>query len=153
MKRLIFLLVLLAAPLFAHAQASPPMCIPMVNGYPQGLPVVSESVRYCHAYWLCNTKGGEMGLVEGVSWPKRVSACGADAVLRAVWPKAMEVQVASATVGTAHRLWRENIAIDCYDKAALVKASTDTRRMCVERHARLKANKRTWWPTVTDWEK
>ena len=135
------------------AQASPPMCLPMVNGYPQGLPIVSESTRFCHAYWLCNTKGGEMGLVEGVSWPKRISACRADAVLQTVWPKVMEVHAASATVGTAQRLWREAVPIDCYDKAALARASLDTRRMCVERHARLKANKRTWWPEVKDWEK
>lgn len=144
--------LLLAGSAFAQGASTPPMCIPTVNGYVKGLPVVSESTRYCHVYWLCNNKGGEEGAIEGLSWPKRINGCAPDAVLRTLWPKALAVHSASATVTSAHATWKQDVAFDCYNKAEVVK-SNERRAMCVERHARLKANKRTWWPDVKDWVK
>lgn len=155
MKRTLIYLASLAVlmPGLAAAQATAPMCIPTVNGYVQGMPIVRESYRYCHVYWLCNNKGGEEGAVEGLSWPKAtVAGCTTDAIYKAVWPRALDVHTASAKVGTAHAAWGEKVSFDCYNKAEANK-TLDRRRMCVERHTLLKANKRAWWPQVTDWVK
>lgn len=153
MKRLlVFVALLICVPAFA--QSKPPACIPMVNGYPQGFPVVQQTTRYCHAYWMCNTKAGDSGVVDGVSWPRSLSACTSDAVMLAIWPKAMEVQQASAKVGTAHRLWRENVGFGCDDPR--VYGETSVRgEMCRERNAVFVANRSKWWslPAGGEWRK
>lgn len=154
MKRLILIFALIA-PAFAFAQAAPPMCIPMVNGYPQGLPVAHQTTRYCHAFWLCNTKAGDSGTVEGISWRRSTwSSCSTDAVLQVAWPKAMEVQQASAKVGTAHRLWRESVAFGC-DDPRIHAEDSDRGRMCRERNAVFVANRDRWWklPAGGEWRK
>lgn len=149
-----FFILVCISPVHAQAQAATPMCIPMVNGYPQGLPVVHPTSRYCHAYWMCNTKAGDAGTVEGVSWPRTMSACTSDAMLLAIWPRAMEVQQASAKVGTAHRLWREGVAFGCDDPRVHAEDS-DRGRMCRERNAVFAANRDRWWklPTGGEWRK
>lgn len=151
----LFLAGLLIVGSYAIGQSSVPMCIPMVNGYPQGLPVVHTTTRYCHAYWLCNTKVGDAGTVEGLSWRRTSwSSCSTDAVLNAAWPKAMEVQQASAKVGTAHRLWREGVAFGCDDPKVHAEDS-DRGRMCRERNAVFVANRDRWWklPAGGEWRK
>lgn len=151
MKRLSLFLALLT-PVLALAQAATPACIPMVNGYPQGLPVIYQTTRYCHAYWMCNAKNGASGVVEGLSWRRSLSACTTDAVFQVAWPKAMEVHAASAKVGTAHRLWRESVTFGC-DDPRVHGENSDRGRMCRERNAVFVANRAIWWslPTGGEW--
>lgn len=137
----------------AIGQSTTPMCIPMVNGYPQGVPVVHSTTRYCHAYWMCHTKDNSAGTVEGISWKRPTwTACSVDAALRTLWTPAMEVQQASAKVGTAHRLWRENVPFGC-DDPKIHAEDSDRGRMCRERNAVFKENRDRWWtlPTGAEW--
>lgn len=144
----LFLAALLLIGSAAIGQTALPMCIPIVNGYPDGPPVLRQTTAFCHVYQLCNSKDGSVGQVEGISWPRAGQACD---MLKA-WPQAMQVHAASAKVTTAHELWRENVKFGCTERAILAEQSSRG-RMCRERHVLLRDNKRAWWPHVTDWER
>lgn len=153
MKRLYLFLALLIAPVLALSQAAPPMCIPTVNGYPMELfPRVHQTSTSCHLYYLCQNKAGTSGEVAGVSWPKSALPCTADAMMAVLWPKALEVQAASAKVGTAHRLWRAGVAFGC-DDPRVHGENSDRGRMCRERNSVFVANRASWWtlPAGAEW--
>ena len=131
----------------AFGQAAPPRCIPLVNGYPEGLPIVHQTARYCHVYQMCNNKDGTRGWVEGISAPGTCSQA-------AIAPAVAAVHAATAKVGTAHAQWRQTVRFGCNDPK-VYSESSDRGTMCRERNAEFAANRERWWPLPAggEWRK
>lgn len=118
-SHLLSLIALLAAllPGAAAAQAaagSPPplpMCIPLVNGYPAGVPRWEWGQVGEHLFWPCRAKLGAPVVWHGISCLH--GSCSH----RRMGDAITEITRASAKVSTAKRLWEQNILFG-YDVAA-----------------------------------
>lgn len=113
-KRHLSLIVLLtallpsagAAQTVAASQPQLPMCIPLVNGYPAGVPRWEWGQVGEHLFWPCRAKLGAPVVWFGVSCLH--GSCSH----RKLGDAITEITRASAKVATAKRLWEQNIQFD-----------------------------------------
>ena len=94
------------AQLPASSQPPLPMCIPMVNGYPAGVPRWEWGDVGEHLFWPCRAKLGAP-----VEW-FGISCLHGSCSHRKMGEAMTEITRASAKVGAARRLWEESITFD-----------------------------------------
>jgi hypothetical protein len=135
MKRILAAILLMVCTA-AHAQSTPPPCLPTVNGYPVGEFRYQEAQVGVHVFFMCESKSDGQRMVYTLSCPW--AKCS-----RAVFSAALiSVTRASAKVGTAHALWKEHVAFDC--NPAIRKEQTQRGALCREQAAILLANHKAW---------
>lgn len=134
-KLLVVFWFFLLAPV-AWAQSVLPPCIPLVRGYPVGVPKIVTGDVGLHIFQYCSDSKGAKPQPFGLSCIKR--QCSEQAMGAAI----EAVTRASAKVGTAREHWDRHIKFDCTEDVR--SEQTERGALCRERWGILLKNHRDW---------